>query len=114
VYDDFPKQLEARGQRTQSAKEKAETEKSKAVSARQSWLAAQNAADKQTGRTGNLYDPMQPKEGGPTMVGGGISQEKKPDVQTPINSNPTPPTGAGGGSGGGGEGSGDSAPAPQQ
>ncbi|HSD90532.1 MAG TPA: hypothetical protein VLB44_23565 [Kofleriaceae bacterium] len=113
VYDDFPKQLEQRGKRTQSSKEKAEAEKSKAVSARNEWVSAQSAADKLTGRTGALYDPMQPKEGGPTMVGGGISQEKKPDVQAPVNSNPTPPTGGGTGSGGG-EGSGGTAPAPQQ
>jgi hypothetical protein len=106
-YDDFPKQLESRGKRTASSKEKAESYKSKAVSARQEWLTAQNAADKQTGRTGNLYDPMAQKEGGPTLSGGGMSQEKHEPVQgSGNNSAPTPPTQQGGG--GGGSGSGDS------
>ena len=81
-YDDFPKQLEARGQRTTKAKEKAENEKQKAVSARTSWLSQQSVADKATGRSGTLYDPMAPKEGGPTAAGGGISQEKPGSVQT--------------------------------
>ena len=104
-YDDFPKQLEARGKRTASAKEKAETFKSKAVEKRQSWLAAQQAADKLTGRTGELYDPMAQKEGGPSLVGGGMAQEKKEPVQgAGNNSAPTPPTQQGGGGGGGGSG----------
>jgi hypothetical protein len=104
-YEDFPKQLDDRSKRTQKAKEKAESEKSKAVSARQNWLSAQATADKATGRTGNLYDPMAPKDGGPTAAGGGISQEKPQTVQ-PLSSGPapTPTTGEGGGS----------APAPQQ
>ena len=123
-YDDFPKQLEARGKRTQSAKEKAESFKTKAVSARQNWLTAQQAADKLTGRTGDLYDPMAQKEGGPTLSGGGISQDnKQPQQGTGTSSAPTPPTqqgGNGGGGGGGGaapEGGGQApapAPAPQQ
>jgi hypothetical protein len=108
VYDDFPKQLTEREKRTQRAKEKAESEKSKAVSARQSWLSAQSVADKATGRTGALYDPMAPKEGGPTAAGGGISQEK-PEVVQPLKSNPAPtPTTSGEGSGSA------PAPAPQQ
>jgi hypothetical protein len=88
-YDDFPKQLTEREKRTQKAKEKAESEKSKAVSARQNWLSSQAAADKATGRTGNLYDPMAPKDGGPTAAGGGISQEKPQTVQ-PLTSGPAP------------------------
>lgn len=88
-YDDFPKQLADREKRAQKAKEKAENEKSKAVSARQSWLSAQAVADKATGRTGTLYDPMAPKEGGPTAVGGGITQEKPQQVQ-PLSSGPAP------------------------
>ncbi|HEY5950947.1 MAG TPA: hypothetical protein VIV40_35890 [Kofleriaceae bacterium] len=105
-YDDFPKQLTEREKRTQKAKEKAESEKSKAVSARTTWLSAQSVADKGTGRTGNMYDPMAPKEGGPTAAGGGISQEKQPDVVQPLKSNPQPTTGEGSGSA--------PAPAPQQ
>jgi hypothetical protein len=116
-YEDFPKQLESRGKRTASAKEKAESYKSKAVSTRQEWLTAQQAADKLTGRTGNLYDPMAQKEGGPTLSGGGMSQEKKEPVQgTGNNSTPTPPTqgGGGNGSGDGGGGGGDGGGTPQQ
>ena len=103
-YEDFPKQLSEREKRTTKSKEKAESEKNKAVAARQTWLSAQSVADKSSGRTGTLYDPMAPKEGGPTAVGGGISQEK-PDVVQPLKSNPTQP-------GPGGEGTGSSAPAP--
>jgi len=105
-YDDFPKQLSEREKRTTSSKEKAENEKNKAVSARQTWLTQQSVADKATGRTGTMYDPMAPKEGGPTAAGGGISQEK-PEVVQPLKSNPTQP-----GPGGSSEGSGAPAPAP--
>ena len=90
-YDDFPKQLAEREKRTNSAKEKAESEKSKAVSARQNWLSAQQVADKATGRTGNMYDPMAPTAGGPTAAGGGISQDQKPQTVQPT-SGPTQPT----------------------
>ncbi|HEY5926294.1 MAG TPA: hypothetical protein VIV11_31630 [Kofleriaceae bacterium] len=89
-YEDFPKQMAEREKRTMSSKDKAEAEKSKAVSARQTWLSAQSLADKASGRTGTLYDPMAPKEGGPTAAGGGISQEK-PEVVQPLKSNPTQP-----------------------
>jgi hypothetical protein len=99
---DFPQQMEARGKRVQSAKQKAEAEKSKAVSARTSWLGAQATADKATGRTGTLYDPMAPKEGGPTMKDGGVAQEKpetiKPMESNPGNMNGTPANAGGDGS----------------
>jgi hypothetical protein len=88
--DDFPRQMDERGKRTESAKQKAEGEKGKAVSARQNWLTAQSAADKATGRTGTLYDPMAPKEGGPSAAGGGIAQEK-PETIKPMTSNPNQP-----------------------
>jgi hypothetical protein len=98
--DDFPKQMEQRGKRTESAKQKAEGDKQKAVSARQDWLSQQAIADKATGRTGTLYDPMAPKEGGPTMQGGGVAQEKVEQIK-PMNSNPgnmnSTPTNGGGG-----------------
>jgi hypothetical protein len=87
---DFPKQMEERGKRTQKAKERAESEKGKAVSARSTWLSAQGAADKATGRTGELYDPMAPKEGASSAQGGGIAQEK-PEHIKPMTSNPTQP-----------------------
>lgn len=88
-YDDFPKQLTTRENRTNSAKQKAENEKSNVVSKRAAWLSAQQNADRATGRTGNLYDPMAQKEGAPTTSGGGMAQEKaQPQPQT--NSNPMP------------------------
>lgn len=90
-YDDYPKQLTEREKRTLKAKEKAEAEKSKALTARQTWLNAQSIADKATGRTGVLYDPMAPKQGGPTAAGGGISQES-PQTVPPLSSTPTQPT----------------------
>jgi hypothetical protein len=102
-YEDFSKQLADREKRTQKAKQKAESEKTKAVAARQNWLSAQSVADKATGRTGALYDPMAPKQGGPTAAGGGISQEQ-PQVVQPLQSNPTPASTTGDGT----------APAPQQ
>lgn len=86
VYDDFPKQLTTREKRTQSARQKAEAEKSKVVSARANWVSAQQAADKLTGRSGNLYDPMAPKESA-QQTGGGAAQ---PQPQPQTNSNPTP------------------------
>ena len=99
---DFPAQAEQRGKRTEKAKGGAEGEKQKAVNARQSWLSQQTAADKATGRTGTLYDPMQPKEGGPSMKGGGVSQEKpegiKPMESNPGNMNGTPANAGGDGS----------------
>ena len=91
-YEDFPKQLAAREKRTTSAKQKAESEKSKAVEARQNWLSAQQVADKATGRNGAMYDPMAPTAGGPTAAGGGISQEQKPQTVQPLSSGPTQPT----------------------
>jgi hypothetical protein len=87
---DFPKQMDERGKRTTKAKQKAESEKGKAVSTRSTWLTAQGVADKGTGRTGELYDPMAPKAGAPTTAGGGIAQEK-PEQLKPSSSNPTQP-----------------------
>jgi hypothetical protein len=99
---DFPAQAEQRGKRTEGAKGKAEGEKQKAVGARQSWLSQQGTADKATGRTGTLYDPMAPKEGGPTMKDGGVAQEKpetiKPMESNPGNMNGTPANAGGDGS----------------
>jgi hypothetical protein len=107
-YDWFPKQAEERDRRTQKAKQAAEGEKGKTLDARQRWLSAQQAADKLTGRTGALFDPMDQKSG-PTTAGGGISQDAKSDVKPisqptqPIGPSPTPtpaPDSTGGGDGG--------------
>jgi len=94
--DDFPKQADARGKRTDSARQKAESEKQRAVDARNNWLSQQQAADKATGRTGTLYDPMAPKDSG-MLKDGGISKEKpeeiKPMGSNPGNMNSTPASG---------------------
>ena len=89
-YDDFPRQMQERERRTMTSKEKAEAEKNKALTARSTWLTAQSIADKGSGRTGDMYDPMAPKPGGPTTAGGGISQEK-PQTVAPLTSTPTQP-----------------------
>lgn len=57
-YNWFPKQEQDRGKRVQSAKAKADQEKTKAASARDTWLKAQSVADKETGKTSNLPDPL--------------------------------------------------------
>jgi len=109
TLDDFPKQLEARGKRVEGAKQKAESEKQKATSKRQEWMTKQQAADKATGRSGSLYDPMAPANaGGPSMQKGGISQEKPEQIKamdsTPGNMNGTPANATNGGGDGGGDG----------
>ncbi len=94
VYDKFPQQLDQRGQRTQKAKERAESEKQKALSARTSWLSAQQAADRLTGRTGSMFDPMAPPAT-PTVGGGAATQTNvtQPAEVKPLSNTPAPTTG---------------------
>lgn len=61
VYDDFPKQLDARKNRTATAKDRAEGEKQKAAAARDSWIKDQKSADIENGHESSLWDPMVPK-----------------------------------------------------
>ena len=81
-YDWYPKQVEERGKRTQSSKEKAEIGKQHAVSTRQTWVEIQTQADKDSGHTTQAWDPMAPK-GAPATAGNNPN-------------NPTTPTGTNG------------------
>jgi hypothetical protein len=80
-YAWFPKQEADRAKKAQSAKGKAEDERKKALSAREAWLAQQQAADKENGRNSALPDPMAPKA---TAGGTGTTTE------TPVAPAPNP------------------------
>ncbi len=86
-YDTFPKQLDERQKRTQSAKERAEGDKQKVVSARDNWLKIQDQADKENGRASVFWDPMAPKTATPPPVNAN---------PTPTSPPPTAPTPSGG------------------
>ena len=60
-YESFPKQIDERGSRTASAKEKAEADKVHTVAARDEWLKIQDQADKESGKPSQLWDPMAPR-----------------------------------------------------
>jgi hypothetical protein len=60
-YDTFPKQEQERGKRSTSAKEALDSEKGRAMSARDNWLKAQETADRESGRATRLPDPMAAK-----------------------------------------------------
>lgn len=60
-YDAFPKQVEERQKRTQSAKEKAEADKVHTLAARDEWMKIQDQANKESGTTTEGWDPMAPK-----------------------------------------------------
>lgn len=62
-YDAFPKQEQERGKRTSAAKNKVDSEKQRAMSARENWRTAQETADRETGRPGNFPDPLAPNTG---------------------------------------------------
>jgi hypothetical protein len=96
-YNRFPKQVEERGKRTQSAQQRAESEKQKALTARSSWLSAQQAADKLTGRTGSMFDPMAPPAQ-PTATGAGATGStmmQQPTQGSSLSNTPAPTTGGG-------------------
>lgn len=57
-YDSFPKQEQDRAKRAREAQNKANSEKSKAISAREAWLREQAEADKAAGRASGFPDPM--------------------------------------------------------
>lgn len=61
AFDSFPKQEQERGRREASAKQRLDTERQRAMTARDSWLRAQQDADRESGRAGNLSDPLAPK-----------------------------------------------------
>lgn len=59
-YEWYPKQEAERAKRTQSARDKAESEKQRAQGARENWLRQQQSADQASGRPTSLPDPMAP------------------------------------------------------
>jgi hypothetical protein len=60
-YGAFPSQEQERQKRAASAKDRLESEKQHVMSVRDSWLKAQETADREAGRSMNLSDPMSPK-----------------------------------------------------
>jgi hypothetical protein len=57
-FDAFPKQEQDRRKRTDSSKERLDTEKGRVQSARENWMKAQETADRENGRAANFPDPM--------------------------------------------------------
>ena len=104
-YADFPAQLDARGKRTQSAKENAEKDKQTAVNARQDWMRLQHQADTESGHETALWDPM---AGGTPPAAGAVPKpidepKSGPTVEQtkPMPTGPAEGTGTGSGSGSG-------------
>lgn len=62
-FDTFPRQEQERRKRTDSAKERLDTEKGRVQSARENWIKAQEIADREYGRPANFPDPMAVKSG---------------------------------------------------
>ncbi|MBA3452976.1 MAG: hypothetical protein H0T42_07785 [Deltaproteobacteria bacterium] len=60
-YNWFPGQEQSRSKRVAGAKGKADSERQKAVAARDAWFKQQESADKESGRPSGLPDPMAPK-----------------------------------------------------
>ena len=58
AYDSFPKQEQERNRRASSAKDRVESARGRAMSARDNWLKAQETADRETGRSQNVPDPL--------------------------------------------------------
>jgi tetratricopeptide (TPR) repeat protein len=73
AYDTFPKQEQERGKRTSSAKDRVDTAKGHALSARDNWLKAQEIADRENGHPTNLPDPMAPRSASATAGSTGSS-----------------------------------------
>ena len=60
-YDAFPRQEQDRGKRASSAKDRVDSARQRAMSARDGWLKAQETADRENGRATNLPDPLASK-----------------------------------------------------
>jgi len=88
-YDTYPKQVEARGKRTESAKAKAQKSKEHVMATRDNWLKLQHTADTEAGKQSALWDPM--------ATGGNIPAAQERPQQAEIKSmpanmqQPTPP-----------------------
>jgi hypothetical protein len=57
-YDDYPKQVDSRGKRTQSSKERSQKAKEHVMGTRENWQKLQHQADTEAGKTSSLWDPM--------------------------------------------------------
>ncbi|HEX3482308.1 MAG TPA: hypothetical protein VHT91_45140 [Kofleriaceae bacterium] len=62
-FDTFPKQEQDRRKRTDSAKDRLDSERGRVQSARESWMRAQDTADREYGRPANFPDPMAARSG---------------------------------------------------
>ena len=62
-FDAFPKQEQDRHKRTDTAKERLDTEKGRVQSVRENWMKAQETADREYGRPANFPDPMAARSG---------------------------------------------------
>lgn len=62
-YDAFPRQEQDRRKRASSAKDRLDTEQGRVQSARETWMKAQETADREYGRPANFPDPMAAKSG---------------------------------------------------
>jgi hypothetical protein len=94
-YDDYPKQVEARGKRTEAAKQKAQKAKEHVMATRDAWLKIQHQADTESGKQTALWDPM--------ATGGQVPTTQEHPQQAEIKSMPanmTQPPPAGGGNDG--------------
>jgi hypothetical protein len=96
-YDDFPKQVDSRGKRTDSAKQKAQRAKEHVMGTRDNWMKLQHQADTESGKQTALWDPM--------AAGGQVAapQQNEHPQQAEIKSMPQAPAAGS-----------DTAPQPQQ
>jgi hypothetical protein len=62
-FDAFPRQEQERRKRTDTAKERLDTEKGHVQNARENWVKAQEIADREYGRPANFPDPMATRSG---------------------------------------------------
>lgn len=83
--DDYPKQVEARGKRTQAAKERAQKGKEHVMASRDNWMKLQKTADTEAGKQSSLWDPM--------AAGGQVAapQQNEHPQQADIKSMPQAP-----------------------
>lgn len=67
-YDDYPKQVDARGKRTQSAQQRAQKAKEHVMATREAWMKIQHQGDTESGKQTALWDPMATGGQAPTQV----------------------------------------------
>jgi hypothetical protein len=88
-YDEYPKQVDARGKRTESAKQKAQKAKEHVLATRDNWIKLQHTADTEAGHQSALWDPMATGGNVPTAV----EHPQQAEIKSmPANmTQPTPP-----------------------